>query len=536
MSVGTLLRRATLADRYDTIVIGSGIGGLATAVCLAKAGQKVLVLERHYTAGGYTHSFSRKGYEWDVGVHYIGEVHRQGSPMRQIFDYLSDGQLQWAAMEDPYERIYFGDDCYEFRSGKEAWLTQMLVYFPNEGAALERYLGLVRELNRASRNFFVERTLPPLLGKLLRPALTGKFLALANQTTASVLNQLTQNERLKAVLTSQWGDYALPPEDSSFAIHALVVGHYLNGGAYPVGGASAIGRSVEAVLNKYQAQLITSAEVQSILFEGQRAVGVTLSNGRELRAKYIVSAVGMYNTINKLLPDSLAAKQQYQQYLQQLSPSTAHLGLYIGLKGTSAELGLKPGNIWLFPDSNASANLQRYYSQANTEFPFVYLSFPSAKDPSWDQRYPGKSTIDMIVPASPAWFKQWQGSQWQKRGADYQAYKQAATDKLLAILYDKLPQLQGKVHYCELSTPLSTSHFCNYTYGEIYGLNHDPKRFTQLWLRPDTTLKNLFLTGQDILSCGVGGAATAGFLTAIRMLGPIKARHLIGMLMGSGRS
>lgn len=531
MSVGTLLRRATLADQYDTIVIGSGIGGLATAVCLAKAGQKVLVLERHYTAGGYTHSFTRKGYEWDVGVHYIGEVHRPGSPLRKVFDYLSDEQLLWAEIDDPFERIHIGDAYYEFHKGKVAWREKMLSYFPNEVQAIDSYLELVQELNRTSRSFFVERALPPLLAKLLRPTLTSRFLNLATQTTADVLNKLTQNKQLIAVLTSQWGDYALAPEQSSFAIHALVFGHYLNGAAYPIGGASSIGRSIEAVLKKHDAQLITSAEVESIILEGKRAVGVKLVGGRELRAKHIVSAVGMYNTIERLLPDSHLAKQQYQQYLQQVSPSSAHLGLYIGLKGTTAELGLQGGNLWIFPNTNTADNLERFKGQMSTDFPFVYLSFPSAKDPSWNERYPGKSTIDMIVPAPYTWFEKWHGSKWQKRSSEYQDYKQAVTEKLLAILYEKLPQLKGKVHYCELSTPLSTMHFCNYRHGEIYGLNHDPQRFAQLWLRPDTPIKNLFLTGQDILACGVGGAATGGLLTAIRMLGPVKGRKLISMLL-----
>lgn len=55
-----------LQKKYDTIIIGSGMGGLTTGAILAKEGKKVLILERHYTAGGFTHVFKRKGYEWDV--------------------------------------------------------------------------------------------------------------------------------------------------------------------------------------------------------------------------------------------------------------------------------------------------------------------------------------------------------------------------------------------------------------------------------------------------------------------------------------
>src|SRR5579863_6786868 len=102
-------KQHSLDDRWDAIVIGSGIGGLTTAALLSKhAGKKVLVLERHYTAGGYTHSFNRPGYAWDVGVHYIGEAQDPRSPVRAVFDHLTDGQLQWQPMSDVYDRAVFG--------------------------------------------------------------------------------------------------------------------------------------------------------------------------------------------------------------------------------------------------------------------------------------------------------------------------------------------------------------------------------------------------------------------------------------------
>src|ERR1700728_1598486 len=88
-------KHLSLADSWDAIVIGSGIGGLAAAALLSIYGRKrVLVLERHYVAGGYTHVFQRHGYEWDVGLHYIGEVQQEGSMLRRAFDTITDGRLE----------------------------------------------------------------------------------------------------------------------------------------------------------------------------------------------------------------------------------------------------------------------------------------------------------------------------------------------------------------------------------------------------------------------------------------------------------
>jgi all-trans-retinol 13,14-reductase len=84
----------------------------------------------------------------------------------------------------------------------------------------------------------------------------------------------------------------------------------------------------------------------------------------------------------------------------------------------------------------------------------------------------------------------------------------------LKELYRQFPQLEGKIDYYELSTPLSTAHFVNYEKGEIYGLNHTPERYRMKELRPRTPVKNLYLTGQDIVTCGIGGALMGGVLTA----------------------
>src|ERR1700733_850316 len=131
--MSTSYKQATLEDRWDAVVIGSGMGGLTVAALLAKhAGKRVLVLERHYAAGGYTHSFHRPGYEWDVGVHYVGEVQDPASQVRRVFDYVTDGQLAWARMPDVYDRMVFGGHSYDFAAGLDNFRYAMKGYFPRD--------------------------------------------------------------------------------------------------------------------------------------------------------------------------------------------------------------------------------------------------------------------------------------------------------------------------------------------------------------------------------------------------------------------
>ena len=75
------------------------------------------------------------------------------------------------------------------------------------------------------------------------------------------------------------------------------------------------------------------------------------------------------------------------------------------------------------------------------------------------------------------WFESWSDQRWGRRGADYQALKEKFSKRLLGKLLELEPQLDGTFDHIELSTPLSTQHFCNYERGEIYGLEHNPGRF-----------------------------------------------------------
>ncbi len=529
MPIGTQLRRASLDAEYDTIIIGSGMSGLASAAILAKSGHKVLVLERHYTAGGFTHTFTRKAYEWDVGVHYIGEVHKKHSMLRRIFDYISDEGIQWAEMTPVYDRIWIGSESFDYVKGEKVFRAQMLQYFPEEEAAIDAYLKLIRKVSRAAPLFFMGHIWPQSVVRWFEKKLKAPFLTYASQTSEEVLSRLTSNKKLIAVLTGQWGDYGLPPRQSSFAMHALVAKHYLGGASYPVGGSSVIASSIEAVLQKHGGQIITSAEVASLLTERERAVGVQLADGRQIKAKNVISSIGVYNTAQRLLPESSQLRQDLVRKVEGMSRSMAHIGLYIGLDGDLEQLGIPSSNLWIYKDEQHSKNFEDYFQDPNLEFPAVYISFPSSKDPTWRSRHPGKSTIEIVVPVAYGPFERWSKKRWQKRGVAYEEFKAEVTAHLLSILMTKYPLLKDHIAYTELSTPLSTAHFNNYSQGEIYGINHDPKRFAQAWLRPDTSLRNFYLTGQDIVTCGVGGALSAGVLTSMRILGPWKSRQLLRM-------
>ena len=513
-------KKPSLQETYDTIIIGSGMGGLTTAAILAKEGQKVLVLEKHYTPGGFTHVFKRKGYEWDVGIHYIGEMQRTSSLLKKLFDYITNDTLKWADMGDVYDRIIIGDQQYDFVKGVKNFKKQMIAYFPEEEQAINAYVTLVFKAVKTSKNYYISKGISPLWNALFGAFLKRPFYKYSDKTTYEVLSSLTTNETLIKVLTAQYGDYGLPPKQSSFSMHASVARHYFDGGSFPIGGSSQIAKKVAPVIGAAGGTIVVSAEVAEVIIEKNTAVGVRMKDGKIFRAANIVSNAGIMTTYNKLLPIQTIQKHRLKEQLQKVKQSVAHASLYIGLEGTPEALGIPKTNYWVYPkDGDHDTCIDNYLKDISKPFPLVYLSFPSAKDPDWSNRYPNKSTIDVITLVPYETFEEWAGSSWKKRGEAYEAKKEEIAQRLLQEVYKQLPQVKGKVSCYELSTPLTTQHFINYEKGEIYGLDHSPSRYRQPFLKPKTPIKNFYLTGQDIVTAGVGGALFSGVLSSMTITG-----------------
>ncbi len=529
-NLGVRFRPKRLEAAYDALIIGSGMGGLSCAALLADMGWKVAVLEQHYTAGGYTHSYEIEGYVFDVGVHYIGDMGTR-TMARKIMDYMTDSKVRWAAMDKAYDRYIIGQKSYEVMAGRQEFEQQLLKQFPEEAQAITAYMQLLKQAGQAMSWYTLKKMMGSRAQRVGRPFLQRKIPEFLFETTAEVLGRLTSNQELLAVLTGQYGDNGLPPGKSAFMIHALIARHYLYGGYYPEGGSWKI---AEALLEKIQnagGAVYTYARVERILIDNDRVVGVKMQGGHVIAAPVVISSAGVSNTFRELVEPEIANRFGYIQRLQHVSPSLAHIGLYIGLEGDAEALDLPKQNLWIYPGTDHDAATQAFLENPEAALPVVYISFPSRKDPQWSREHPGRSTIEVVAPAPWKLFAQWEGTVWGKRGADYDKYKAMWGERLLEVVYQHLPQIRGKIKVFDVSTPLSTQWFAGWNQGELYGLDHDPQRFRQDWLRPATDIPGLWLTGQDILSCGVVGAMMSGVMTAVSVSGWRKSIPLLTRIL-----
>ncbi|MGY8635387.1 NAD(P)/FAD-dependent oxidoreductase [Bradyrhizobium sp. 14AA] len=508
-----------IEGRFDAIVVGSGMGGMSVASLLAQKSWKVLLLEQHNVVGGLTQSYSRNGYRWTVGLHYIGDVGSSQTTTWRLFDAVTESGIAWAKLPDIYNRMVIAGKAYDIPAGATNYAAALKRYFPNETDAIDRYLHLVQEVTKSSSGYFAEKALPPNQADATYEAMCGKFHGFSDELTIDVLSKLTSDKELIAVLCANWGDYSLEPSKSSFAMHCMLAKHYLNGGSYPTGGGQSFSKAIVPIIERAGGMVLHSAEVTEILVEDGETKGVRLSSGEELACPVVISNAGVQNTYGRLVSRDNLRPTGLLDQLGKVADSYAVVGLNIGFNRPARELGFGSANIWAHPSNDLEANLEAHRTDFSAPFPWTFITFPSTKDPSWDEAHPGKSTVEMYGYTDFRHFEKWRGSRWMKRGDDYLALKENIRERLLDELFRHAPAARSALDCVEVSTPLSYETFVKRERGGFMGIEASPQRFRQRWLRARTPIKGLYLTGQDISTDGIIGALVGGVITASTILG-----------------
>jgi all-trans-retinol 13,14-reductase len=506
-------------SRYDIILIGSGMGALTVASLMAQMrGKKVLVLERHFKAGGYTHSFKRQKYHWDVGIHYVGQMGK-GSSMRRLFDLVTQGRVDWQKMPDLFEKFSYPNCNFNLYSDKERYINDLIERFPEEEPAIRQYF---RDTAKAATALGMQATSKSSGWLKLFSSIFNLFNREAlNLTTQEYLARHFQNSQLKALLASQWGTYGLPPSKSPFAVHSTIVQHYLEGGYYPVGGAGKIAESVQKIVEAKNGKFLLNREVTQILIENGKAVGVQVRkvNAKEEKweqyyAPVIVSNVGAAATYLKLIPNDypIAFRESLRQFVQQHS-SIANVTLYVGFAEDPQKLGFNGENHWIYESWNHDEIYNRRGEWIKEgKATHAYISFPSLKDPQAKTH-----TAEIIAWADYEMFARWREQSWLKRDEEYKSLKQRLSQALIDLVEKHYPGFAEIVDYQELSTPLTNEHFTGHDRGGIYGMAIAPERFERenlAWTNPKTPVPGLYLTGVDAMMMGgIVPAMLGGLLT-----------------------
>lgn len=508
---------------YDAIVIGSGLGGLTTAAYLTTNGLRTLVLEQYDVVGGCTHVFRRKRrWEFDVGIHYIGDCGHDGLIPTVLRGVALDERIEFEPMDpDGFDTMLFPDLSFRVPAGWDNYLERLAETFPAERAGLERCIGTMRAIAEE-----LHRTGAAGLTDLIRFVVRNRTtIRHGSRSLADLFDRCDLSQRPRAVLAGEAGNYGLPPSRASLILHAVLMDHYLRDGAcYPKGGGQVFAAHLCDVIRTHEGSVRTQARVERILISSAKVTGVQLEGGEQISAPVVVSDADLKSTMLALVgPEHLSARTlgRVRGYRMSLPIFSVYLGVGVDLRERMPNT-----NYFIYPDYHIESAYRALSSGQLPENMSAYLTAASLKDPTNPRLAPAGCSSLEIMTMAPAEHSFWgvgegpAGGEKYRRNPTYLARKQEITERLIVEAERAIPGLGESILWKEASTPITHERYTLASGGTSYGIECSPDQFGPRRPRPQTEIKGLYLVGASTMfGHGVAGVMYGGLGTAGAILG-----------------
>lgn len=478
-------------NEYDAIIIGSGLGGLSCAAAFARQGFKPVLIEQHYKLGGYATTFKRPGgFEFDASLHSTTVGERNGIyNLIRAFPEIKD--VEFEPHPNLYRIIFPDYDIRVPQKNIQEYINKLVELFPEEKEGIAGIFddmeGITTDIGKYSRaaGQIDMNTFPTEF-----PYLFKTF----NRTWGDVVNARLNDPKLKAIVSSLWVYYGLPPSKLSPYYYAMPTYGYLkHGGYYPRGKSQKISDSFEKYTEKHGGEIILKSRVEKILTKDNIAYGVVTEDGKEFKAKVIISNANAFDTFNKMLDDKDVLKD-YLAKLNKLSVSLSSFQIFLGLKkDLIKEIGITDTEIFY----NTTYDLDADYDsmkKADVEIGGYAITL-------YDNVYKGyslegKNTLNIMTLQGFEHWERFRDDYFKENKDKYNKEKNRMAD----ILIDKvestlLPGLKDAIEVKEIGTPLTNIRYTSNYKGAIYGFDQTIDNSGQNRLGHSTPIKNLYLSG-----------------------------------------
>jgi all-trans-retinol 13,14-reductase len=479
------------SDACDAVIIGSGLAGLSCAAAFARQGFKPIVLEQHDKPGGYATAFKRPGgFTFDVSLHSTTVGERNGvANLIHGFPEITDVEF---AMHPNLFRTVFPD--YDIRAEQkkpEAFIATLTSLFPEEKEGIaglfDDMKGLLNDINRlqSARGQVDMSRFPidfPFLFKFYQ------------STWGQLVDTRIKNPKLKAIVSSQWGYYGLPPSKLSCFYYAMPFMGYLSGGGfYPKGRSQAISNAFVRFIEQKGGKVLLNTKASKIVVKNGTATGVETTDGRTFNAKAVISNADPFTTFRTLIEDqSLSA--EYQARWKNYSVSLSSFQVFLGLK---TDLIKKTGitDSEIFYEAGYDADEGYGIAQrAEVERGGVGVTLYDNVVPGYSPE--GKNTINILTLQGYEHWAPFEKAYFEGDKKAYRKEKERMAQILIRKVEEKLlPGLSSAIEVMEIGTPLTNRRYTGHQRGAIYGWDQTTNNSGNMRVGHNTPIKKLYLAG-----------------------------------------
>ena len=499
---------------WDAVVIGSGLGGLSAAAHLATNGKRVLVCEQYDVAGGCTQMFRRKNaWQFDVGLHYVGGVHT-GEIASVLRGVGLDGRMDWIEMDpDGFDTLLFPSHEVRVPKSWPAYRERLLAAFPHEAEGLGRCLKVLESVAQQLRKAGVPKS---RLDYLRYPLRAPSVVAWGMRPLTDLFDHCKLSAESRAILVAQSGTYATPPSRTPVALHAGLLDHYLDEGAYYLsGGGQMLAAHLLDVIHTHGGRVRTHAHVDHIAVEKGHARGVRLIGGEEIRADIVVSTADIKQTFTSLL-DETAVSPRFRKRVAGFRMATPLFCVYLGLDRDLAET-MPNTNYFVHPDYDPEGAYSRATDGEIAPDPCVYITSATVKDPHGNHHAPeGCSTLELMTWTTPS-PKAWgidaadAAHSGYSKNERYRQTKDALASQMIAIAEGVVGELRPHIKWQEAATPLTQERYTLSADGSSYGIELATDQMGPRRPAPQTPIGGLYLAGASARrGHGIVGALMGG--------------------------
>ena len=485
--------------KYDVIIIGGGIGGLASGIILSKEGLNVCVLEQHSVIGGCLQSFKRHGRILDTGMHYIGSM-EEGQIMHQYFKYfgITDDLRLRRLSDDGFDYFHFLDgQTYQHASGLDNFIDTLASRFPEDRDGISAIAQKMQNIG--------DMIAPEVLrgGRLYSRG--GK-----DYTSVSAYGEIEKsitNERLRNVLAGNTGLYAGNRLTTSMYEYGVITHSYIQGAYAFEDGSQQLADLMARQIERNGGEVRLNARAEKIHLEGDKAEYVEMASGERVYGNRIISSIHPSTTFS-MLENNTVYKKAFFTRMNSLANTYGIFTTYLLMKPNTVKY---ENNNHFYFNLDDVWGLEAQYKGVN--IPGVLMCMqPNSRNEYTD-------VISLLVPMPFEQCARWADTTVGRRGEEYNEFKERFSSAVIDFVSHYNPSLKHNIETVHTASPLTYRDYTSTPEGSAYGLVKDCRNPLASLVFARTKISNLLITGQSLNIHGCLGATISSAVTCTEILG-----------------